>query len=93
MQTENAEAAIVNYLAEELLSPEAIGIAKHEYREAILAELGTRERENTANPDALRGEEAELREMLKAGTLSPDIAQAALDALAEQANFFSSASR
>jgi hypothetical protein len=84
VQTENAEAAIVNYLAEELLSPEAIGIAKHEYREAILAELGTRERENTANPDALRAEEAKLREMMKAGTLSPDIAQAALDALANK---------
>ena len=33
-------------------------------------------------PEALRAEEAILRKMLKARTLSPDVAQAALDALA-----------
>jgi site-specific DNA recombinase len=83
VQRENAEAAIVNYLAEELLSPEAVDIAKREYREAILAELGAREK-SVATPDVLRVEEAKLREMLKAGTLSPDVAQAALDALADK---------
>ena len=81
---ENAEQAIVNYLAEELLSSEAIEIAKREYREAVLEKLGSRERENVGNPDALCAEEAKLREMLKAGTLSADIAQAALDALANK---------
>jgi site-specific DNA recombinase len=79
---ENAEAAIVSYLAEELLSPEAIDIAKREYRETILEGLELRERENKVDPDALRAEESKLREMLKAGILSPDVAQAALDALA-----------
>jgi site-specific DNA recombinase len=81
---ENAEAAIVDYLAQELLSPDAIDIAKREYHEAIVEEFEARERENSADPDALRAEEAKLREMLKAGVLSPDIAQAALDALANK---------
>jgi site-specific DNA recombinase len=81
---ENAEAAIVSYLAKELLSPEAIEIAKREYREAILQELRSRERETVVDPDALRGEETKLREMLKAGILSADVAQAALDALANK---------
>ena len=79
---ECGEAAIVGYLAEELLSPEAIDIAKREYRETILEGLEMRERENKVDPDTLRAEESKLREMLKAGTLSPDVAQAALDALA-----------
>jgi site-specific DNA recombinase len=82
VQRENAEAAIVNFLAKEMLSPEAIEIAKRQYREAVLEELRSREQENTVKPDVLRAEEAKLREMVKAGTLSQDIAQAALDALA-----------
>src|SRR3984957_7604723 len=78
---ENAEAAIVSYLAEELLSPEAIELAKREYRAAVLKELAAKEPESS-KPDVLRAEEAKLREMLKAGILSSDVAQAALDAIA-----------
>lgn len=81
---ESAEAAIVNYLADELLSSEAIELAKREYRKAILEELHSQEHDQTARPDALEAEEAKLRQMLKAGTLSPDVAQAALDALANK---------
>jgi hypothetical protein len=40
---ENAETAIVHYLAEELLSPEAIEVAKREYREAVIQELESRQ--------------------------------------------------
>jgi site-specific DNA recombinase len=81
---ESAEAAIVNYLGDELLSSEAIEIANREYRKAILEELHSQEHDQTARPDALEAEEAKLRQMLKAGTLSPDVAQAALDALANK---------
>jgi site-specific DNA recombinase len=81
---EKAEAAIVSYLAEELLSPNAIEIAKHEYREAVLKELESQQHRDTGGPVALRAEEAVLRSMLKARTLSPEIAQAALDALANK---------
>jgi hypothetical protein len=73
---ERAEAAIVSYLARELLSPEAIEIAKSEYRETKLLELKA-EQQSRAKPDALHAEEAKIREMLKAGILSLDIAQAA----------------
>jgi site-specific DNA recombinase len=81
---ENAEAAIVGYLADELLSPTSIDMAKREYREGMLQDWGMRERECTAQPEILRAEEAKLREMLKTGMLSADIAQAALDALANK---------
>ena len=83
VKRDRAEAAIVDYIADQLLSPEAIAIAKVAYQEAVREELGTREREKdkARKPDTLQAEEAKLREMLKAGTLSPDIAQAALDAL------------
>src|ERR1700676_398476 len=36
-----AEAAIVEYIAEELLSPEAVDVAKRAYQEAIREGLGT----------------------------------------------------
>jgi hypothetical protein len=80
---ENAEAAIVNYLAVDLLSPEAIAIAKREYQAAVLEEA-KRKHQDAAGLDALRAEEALLRKMLRARTLSPDVAQAALDALASK---------
>jgi hypothetical protein len=80
---ERAEAAIVNYLAIDLLSPEAIEIAKREYQSAILEEA-ERKHQDTAELDALRAEEVLLRKMLRARTLSPDVAQAALDAVANK---------
>lgn len=80
---EKAEAAIVNYLAVDLLSPEAIEIAKREYQAAVLEET-KRKHQDTAEFDALRAEEGLLRKMLRARTLSPDVAQAALDALANK---------
>jgi site-specific DNA recombinase len=76
-----AEAAIVDYIAEELLSPEAVDIAKRAYQEAIRKELGTREHAKVKGAGTLHAEEAQLREMLRAGTLSPDVARAALDAV------------
>ncbi len=78
---EGAEAAIVNYLAVDLLSPEAIEIAKREYQAAVFEEA-KRKHEDTAKDDALLAEEVLLRKMLRDRTLSPDVAQAALDALA-----------
>ncbi len=78
-----AEAAIVNYLAMDLLSPEAIGIAKREYQAAVLEEA-KRKHQDTAGLDALRAEEVLLRKMSRARTLSPDVAQAALDVLANK---------
>jgi hypothetical protein len=80
---EKAEAAIVNYLAVDLLSPEATEIAKREYQAAVLEET-KRKHQDTAELDALRAEEELLRKMLRARTLSPDVAQAALDALANK---------
>lgn len=80
---EKAEAAIVNYLAVDLLSPEAIEIAKREYQAAVLEET-KRKHQDTAELDALRAEEELLRKMSRARTLSPDVAQAALDALANK---------
>ncbi len=80
---EKAEAAIVNYLAVDLLSPEAIEIAKREYQAAVLEEA-KRKHQDTAELDALRAEEVLLRKMLRARTLSPDVAQAALDAVANK---------
>jgi site-specific DNA recombinase len=80
---EKAEAAIVSYLAVDLLSPEAIEIAKREYQAAVL-EDAKRKQQDTAELDALRAEEVLLRKMLRARTLSPDVAQAALDAVANK---------
>jgi site-specific DNA recombinase len=80
---ERAEAAIINYLAVDLLSPEAIEIAKREYQAAVLEEA-KRKHQDTAELDALCTEEVILRKMLRARTLSPDVAQAALDALANK---------
>ena len=80
-----AEAAIVDYIAEELLSPEAVDIAKRAYQEAIRKELGTREHAKVKGAGTLHAEEAQLREMLRAGTLSPDVARAALDAVEKEA--------
>ena len=67
----------------DLLSPEAIEIAKREYQAAVLDEA-KRKHQHTAGLDALRAKEVLLRKMLKARTLSPDVAQAALDALANK---------
>lgn len=89
MHRENAEAAIINYLAEEPLSPESIDVAKREYREAVIKELESKESQST-KPDVLCAEEAKLREMLKAGILSSDVAQAALDAIANKRRKFTS---
>jgi site-specific DNA recombinase len=80
---ERAEAAIVNYLAVDLLSPEAIEIAKREYQAAVLEEAKQKHKD-TAKDEALRAEEALLRKILRDGTLSPDVAQAALDAVANK---------
>jgi site-specific DNA recombinase len=80
---ERAEAAIVNYLAVDLLSPEAIEIAKREYQ-AVVLEEAKRKHQDSAELDALHAEEVLLRKMLRARTLSPDVAQAALDALANK---------
>jgi site-specific DNA recombinase len=80
---ERAETAIVNYLAVDLLSPEAIEIAKREYQAAALEEA-KRKHQDAAEFDALRAEEVLLRKMLNARTLSPDVAQAALDAVANK---------
>ena len=80
---ERAETAIVNYLATELLSPEAIEIAKREYQSAIL-EQTERKHQDNAELNALGAEEVLLRKMLRARTLSPDVAQAALDAVANK---------
>jgi site-specific DNA recombinase len=80
---DRAEAAIINYLAVDLLSPEAIEIAKREYQAAVLDEAKLKN-EDTAELDALRAEEVLLRKMLRARTLSPDVAQAALDAVANK---------
>jgi hypothetical protein len=70
---ERAEAAIVKYLAIDLLSPEAIEIAKREYQSAIL-ERAERKHQDNAELDALRAEEVLLRKMLRDRTLSPDVA-------------------
>lgn len=56
MPRERAETAIVNYLATDLLSPEAIAIAKREYQSAILEEA-ERKHQDTEQLDALRAEE------------------------------------
>ena len=80
---EKAETAIVNYLATDLLSPEPIEIAKREYQSAVLEEA-ERKHQDAAELDALRAEEALLRKMSKARTLSADVAQAALDAVANK---------
>jgi len=66
-----------------MLSPEAIEIAKREYQSAILEEA-ERKHQDTAELDALRAEEVLLRKMLRARTLSPDVAQVALDAVANK---------
>jgi site-specific DNA recombinase len=78
-----AEVAIVKYLAADLLSPEAIEIAKREYQAAVL-EDAKQEHKDSAKDEALRAEEALLRKMLRDRTLSPDVAQAALDAVANK---------
>jgi hypothetical protein len=66
-----------------MVAPEAVEIAKREYKAAVLEEAN-RKHQDTAELDALRAEEVLLRKMLKARTLSPDVAQAALDALAHK---------
>jgi hypothetical protein len=66
---ESAEPVMVNYLPMDLLSHEAIGIAKREYQD-------------TAELDTPRAERGQLRKMLKAQTPSPAVVQAALDAVA-----------
>ena len=83
VKRDRAEAAIIDYIGNELLSPAAIDIAKHAYQDALREDMGTRERElgKDRRTDGLQAEETKLRAMLKAGTLSPDVAQAALDAL------------
>jgi hypothetical protein len=68
---------------QDLLSPEAIDIAKREYQSAIL-EQAERKHQYNAELDALRAEEVLLRKMLRVRTLSPDVAQAALDAVANK---------
>ena len=78
-----AEAAIVNYLAVDLLSPEAIEIAKREYEVAVFEEAKQKHK-YCAEDDAPRAEEILLRRMLRDRTLSPDVAQAALDAVANK---------
>ncbi len=80
---ERAEAAIVDYLAEELLSPAAVALAQRAYQEAVRQELAAAEPKVEA-PDTIHAEEVKLKEMMKAGTLSLDVAQAALDALAQK---------
>jgi hypothetical protein len=64
------------YLAVDLLSPEAIEIARRDYQAAVLEEA-KRTHQDTAELDALRAEEVLLRKMMRARTLSPDVAQAA----------------
>ena len=54
---------------------------KREYQAAVLEEA-KRKHQDTTELDALRAEEVLLRKMLRARTLSPDVAQAALDAVA-----------
>ena len=93
MKRDRAEAAIVVYIAKVLLSPEAIDIAKRAYQEAVREAFATREHERVKQPDTLHAEEAKLREMLKAGTLSPDVAQAALDALGNKRRRIAAARR
>jgi hypothetical protein len=82
---ERAEAAIVNYLAVDLLAPEGIEIAKRECQAAVLKEA-KRKHQDTAELDALRAEEIPLRKRLRGRTLSADVAQAALDAVEIWAN-------
>jgi hypothetical protein len=51
---------------------------------AAVLEEAKRKHQDTAGLDALRAEEVLLRKMLRARTLSPGVAQAALDALANK---------
>jgi hypothetical protein len=67
----------------DLQSPEAIEIAKREYKAAVLEEA-KRKHQDTAELDALRAEEVLLRKMLRARTLSPCRAGRALDAVANK---------
>ena len=90
VKRERAEAAIIDYVSNELLSPEAIAAAKNVYQQVQREELETSVKTAKA-PETLRAEETKIREMIKAGTLSPDIAQAALDALAQKRRRISTA--
>jgi hypothetical protein len=80
VKRERAEAAIVNYVSTELLSPEAISVAKHAYQQLLREQLES-SAETAKEPEKLRAEEAKIRVLLRAGALSSDVAQAALDAL------------
>ena len=83
VKRERAEAAIIDYISNKLLSPEAIAAAKNVYQQVRREEL-RKSVETAKEPEKLRAEETKIREMQKAGTLSPDIAQAALDALGQK---------
>jgi hypothetical protein len=82
---ERAESAITDYLATDLLSPAAIEAAQQAYADEI-----ARQRRQSTNASeincsgelaAIEAQETQLRGLLKAGTLSADVATAALDAL------------
>lgn len=83
VKRERAEEAIVQFIAKELLSTEAIAVAKRAYQELMREQFEARQAEAQV-PDAVRMEEAKIRDMLKAGTLSPEVAHAALEALASK---------
>jgi hypothetical protein len=55
------EAAIAFYIAKVLLLPEAIGIAKRAYQEAIQEDFAIPEHERVKHPDTLHAEEAKQR--------------------------------
>ena len=81
VKRDRAQEAIVRFVADELPSPEAIAVARRAYQEVMREELEVRDAEIQI-PDTVRMEEAKIREMLKAGALSVDVAHAALEALA-----------
>lgn len=83
VKRERAEQAIVQFIAKELLSTEAIAVAKRAYQQIAREQLEAR-KASAQVPDTARAEEAKIREMLKVGALSAEVAHAALEALASK---------
>lgn len=83
VKRDRAENAVIEYISEELLSSEAVALAQKTYQNAMREVLSARQ-PTVAKPDQLIGEETQLRQMLKAGTLSSEAVNAALAALEQK---------
>ena len=76
-----AEASVIDFISRELLSDEAVEIAKRAYKEALKERLATPQGMEDDGMAALSIEEQQVRDLMKSRTLSPDVAHAALEAI------------